>query len=45
MEHAEHPNATLDAEQVALRAKHYDEAKAQGLLLVRIDPKTRHQVS
>jgi ParB family chromosome partitioning protein len=40
MEHAEHPSAALDAEQVALRAKHYDEAKSQGLLLVRLDPKT-----
>jgi len=40
MEHLAHPSPTLDAEQVALRAKHYDEAKAQGLLLVRIDPKT-----
>lgn len=40
MQHAEHPSATLDAEHVALRAKHYDEAESQGLLLVRIDPKT-----
>jgi ParB family chromosome partitioning protein len=40
MEHAEHPSATADAENIALRAKHYDAAKAQGLLLVRIDPKT-----
>lgn len=32
--------ANLYAEHVALRAKHYDEAKSQGLLLVRIDPKT-----
>jgi ParB family chromosome partitioning protein len=40
MEHAEHPSPTLDAEHLALRAQHYDEAKAQGLLLVRIDPKT-----
>ena len=31
--------ANLYAEHVALRAKHYDEAKAQGLLLVRLDPK------
>jgi ParB family chromosome partitioning protein len=41
MQHAEHlgPDAPVDAEHVALRAKHYDEAKSQGLLLVRIDPK------
>jgi ParB family chromosome partitioning protein len=32
--------ANLYVEHVALRAKHYDEAKAQGLLLTRIDPKT-----
>jgi ParB family transcriptional regulator, chromosome partitioning protein len=31
--------ANLYAEHVALRAKHYDEAKAQGLLLIRVDPK------
>jgi len=31
--------ANLYAEHVALRAKYYDEAKAQGLLLVRLDPK------
>jgi ParB family chromosome partitioning protein len=31
--------ANLYAEHVALRAKHYDEAKAAGLLLVRLDPK------
>jgi ParB family chromosome partitioning protein len=32
--------ANLYAEHVALRAKHYDEAKAAGLLLIRLDPKT-----
>jgi ParB family chromosome partitioning protein len=31
--------ANLYAEHVALRAKHYDEAKANGLLLLRLDPK------
>lgn len=31
--------ANLYAEHVAIRAKHYDEAKAQGLLLIRLDPK------
>jgi ParB family transcriptional regulator, chromosome partitioning protein len=31
--------ANIYAEHVAIRAKHYDEAKAQGLLLIRIDPK------
>jgi ParB family transcriptional regulator, chromosome partitioning protein len=39
MPHAEHSSATPDAEHIALRAKHYDEAKSAGLLLVRIDPK------
>jgi ParB family transcriptional regulator, chromosome partitioning protein len=32
--------ANIYAEHVATRAKHYDEAKAKGLLLVRLDPKT-----
>lgn len=32
--------ANLYVEHVALRAKHYDEAKAKGLLLVQLDPKT-----
>jgi ParB family chromosome partitioning protein len=32
--------ANLYVEHVALRAKHYDEAKAQGLLLLQLDPKT-----
>jgi hypothetical protein len=40
MEHAENPSPTVEAEHIALRAQHYDEAKALGLLLVRIDPKT-----
>jgi ParB family chromosome partitioning protein len=42
MQHVEHlePGAPVDAEHIALRAKHYEEAKSQGLLLVRIDPKT-----
>jgi ParB family chromosome partitioning protein len=31
--------ANLYAEHVALRAKHYDEAKANGLLLLKLDPK------
>lgn len=31
--------ANIYAEHVALRAKHYDEAKSQGLLLIRADPK------
>jgi ParB/RepB/Spo0J family partition protein len=31
--------ANLYAEHVALRAKHYDEAKAAGLLLLQLDPK------
>ena len=31
--------ANIYAEHVALRAKHYDEAKANGLLLMRLDPK------
>jgi ParB family transcriptional regulator, chromosome partitioning protein len=31
--------ANLYAEHVATRAKHYDEAKANGLLLLRLDPK------
>jgi ParB family chromosome partitioning protein len=31
--------ANIYAEHVAIRARHYDEAKAQGLLLIRIDPK------
>jgi ParB family chromosome partitioning protein len=31
--------ANLYAEHVAVRAKHYDEAKANGLLLLRLDPK------
>jgi ParB family chromosome partitioning protein len=41
MQHAEHlgASAPVETEHLALRAKHYDEAKAQGLLLVRIDPK------
>jgi hypothetical protein len=45
MQHAEHlgprtEHDDLNAEHVALRVKHYDAAKSQGLLLVRIDPKT-----
>jgi ParB family chromosome partitioning protein len=31
--------ANLYAEHVAVRAKHYDDAKANGLLLLRLDPK------
>lgn len=31
--------ANLYAEHVAIRAKHYDEAKSLGLLLIRLDPK------
>lgn len=31
--------ANLYAEHVALRAKHYDEAKARGLILLQLDPK------